>query len=244
MVARGRLSYVCHARIACTDGGLGVTDDNATRVLIVDDHDLFRTGLRALLEDEGFEVTDASGGAEGARRARGFQPDVVVMDMNMPEMTGVEATPFVIEAAPRASVLMLTIATDDTRVLAAVRAGASGYLLKDAPMEEIAAGVRAAAAGQSAIAPRVAGALVHSVRFAATLEQPPDAPELPSLSSRERDVLELLVMGYDNSEIAARLYLSPSTVKNHVSKLLDKLGVDNRVQAAIFALRSGLVAVD
>ena len=217
---------------------------HAIRVLIVDDHDLFRTGLRALLEDEGFEVTDAPGGAEGARRARGFQPDVVVMDMNMPEMTGVEATPLVLEAAPAASVLMLTIATDDHRVLGAVRAGASGYLLKDAPLEEIAAGVQAAANGHSAIAPRVAGALLNSVRTAVPVEPaPPKSTELPDLSARELDVLELLADGCDNTEIAARLYLSPSTVKNHVSKLLDKLGVDNRVQAATFALRNGLVSM-
>src|SRR5215218_385582 len=150
----------------------------AIRVLIVDDHDLFRTGLRALLEDEGFEVTDASGGAEGARRARGFQPDVVVMDMNMPEMDGVEATPLVLEAAPAASVLMLTIATDDERVLGAIRAGASGYLLKDAPLDEIAGGVSAAAAGHSAIAPRVAGALLHSLRSAVPVPQAiPEPPE-------------------------------------------------------------------
>ena len=216
--------------------------DSDIRVLVVDDHDLFRTGLRSLLEEEGFEVSDASGGAEGARRARGFQPHVVVMDMNMPEMTGVEATPLVLEAAPEASVLMLTIATDDERVVSAIRAGASGYLLKDAPMEEIAAGVRAAAAGHSAIAPRVAGALLHSVRGPAVPPEPVlERPHLPELSARERDVLELLVEGYDNAQIASRLYLSPSTVKNHVSKLLVKLGVDNRVQAATLAVRKGLV---
>ena len=216
----------------------------ATRVLIVDDHDLFRTGLRALLEDEGFEVTDASGGPEGARRARGFEPDVVVMDMNMPEMNGVEATPLVLEAAPAASVLMLTIATDDERVLGAVRAGASGYLLKDAPLEEIAAGVSAAAAGHSAISPRVAGALLHSVRSTVPARETAlEAPALPDLSARELDVLELLAEGFDNTGIAARLYLSPSTVKNHVSKLFEKLEVSNRVQAAMFAQRNGVGSV-
>jgi DNA-binding NarL/FixJ family response regulator len=221
-----------------------MNEHRAIRVLIVDDHDLFRTGLRALLEGEGFEVTDASGGAEGARRARGFQPDVVVMDMNMPEMTGVEATPVVLEAAPAASVLMLTIATDDARVLDAVRAGASGYLLKDAPLEYIAAGVRAAAAGHSAIAPRVAGALLDSVRAAVPVPVAvAEPPELPHLSARELDVLELLAEGCDNTEIGAQLYVSPSTVKNYVSKLLDKLGVHNRVQAATYALRSGLVSL-
>lgn len=219
--------------------------DRGTRVLVVDDHDLFRTGLRSLLEEEGFDVTDAASGPEAVRRARGFAPDVVVMDMNMPEMTGVEATPLVLQAAPDASVLMLTIATDDSRVLAAVRAGASGYLLKDAPLEEIAAGVKAAAAGHSAIAPRVAGAILHSVRATVPVPDKRPAPgDVPRLSARERDVLELLAEGYDNAQIASRLYLSPSTVKNHVSKLLDKLGADNRVQAATFAIRNGLVGVD
>jgi DNA-binding NarL/FixJ family response regulator len=214
------------------------------RVIIVDDHDLFRTGLRALLEDEGFDVADASGGAEAVRRARAFRPHVVVMDMNMPEMTGVEATPLVLEAAPGASVLMLTIASDDERVIAAVRAGACGYLLKDAPLEQIVAGIEAAAAGHCAIAPRVAGALLQTVRAtAAAPESVSEAPELPALSAREHEVLDLLASGCDNVEIAARLYLSPSTVKNHVSKLLEKLGVENRVQAATFAIRSGLVDV-
>ena len=218
---------------------------HAIRVLLVDDHELFRTGMRELLEDEGFEVTDAAGGPEAARRARALKPDVVVMDMNMPEMSGVESTPLVREAAPDTSVLMLTIATDDERVLDAIRAGASGYLLKDAPLEEITAGVRAAAAGHSAIAPRVAGALLSSVRAAAPVEhEPTEAPALPELSSRERDVLALLADGCDNTKIASRLYLSPSTVKNHVSRLLEKLGVENRVQAATFAFRSGLIRVD
>jgi DNA-binding NarL/FixJ family response regulator len=166
------------------------------------------------------------------------------MDMNMPEMTGVEATPLVLEAAPAASVLMLTIATDDERVLGAIRAGASGYLLKDAPLEEIAAALTAAAAGHSAIAPRVAGALLDSVRTAVPVPQAiPEPAKLPDLSTRERDVLELLAEGRDNTDIAARLYLSPSTVKNHVSKLFDKLGVENRVQAATFAIRNGLGSV-
>jgi DNA-binding NarL/FixJ family response regulator len=136
---------------------------------------------------------------------------------------------------------MLTIATDDARVIEALRAGASGYLLKDAPLEEIAAGIRAAAAGQSAISPRVAGAVVMSVRASSP---EPQRLAMPALSSREREVLVLLAQGCDNAEIARRLFLSPSTVKNHVSKLLEKLGVDNRVQAATFAARHDLVEAD
>jgi two-component system nitrate/nitrite response regulator NarL len=215
-------------------------DAGQVKVLIVDDHDLFRTGLRALLEDEGFAVADAAGGAAGIRLARGFAPQVVVMDMNMPGMSGVEATPLMLEAVPGASVLMLTIATDEAEVLDAVRAGASGYLLKDAELADIVAGIRAAAAGHSTIAARVAGHLLHSVRThdAGVASEP--SPQGPELSHREREVLSLVTDGCDNAEIAGRLYVSPSTVKTHVSRLFEKLGVENRVQAATFAIREGL----
>ena len=220
-------------------------DQGQVKVLIVDDHDLFRTGLRALLEDEGFEVVDAPSGEAGIRLARSFQPKVVVMDMNMPGMSGVEATPPMLETAPDASVLMLTIATEEDEVLDAVRAGACGYLLKDAELSDIVAGIRAAAAGQSTIAARVAGHLVRSVR-ASDVGSPSDdaSPQAPALSQREREVLSLVTDGCDNAEIAGRLYVSPSTVKNHVSRLFEKLGVDNRVQAATFAIREGLSDTD
>src|SRR5215210_5414293 len=122
---------------------------DALRVLVVDDHELFRTGLRALLEEEGFEVADAGGGEAALVALPSFAPDVVVMDLNMPGMSGIEATARVLEARPGTSVLMLTINREDERVLEAVRAGASGYLLKDAELEEIVAGIRAAAAGQA-----------------------------------------------------------------------------------------------
>ena len=145
------------------------------------------------------------------------------------------------EEAPRVAVLVLTIVAEQERVLDAVRAGACGYLLKDAELDEIVAAIHAAARGHSAIAPRVAGALVSHVRR--TAEAPPDASPAgwKALSAREREVLALLTGGYDNATIGRRLYLSPSTVKNHVSRLLDKLNVDNRVQAAAFAIRHGLV---
>jgi DNA-binding NarL/FixJ family response regulator len=222
-----------------------MSSERPSRVLVVDDHDLFRTGLRALLEEEGFEVADSASGPAALRRLGSFAPDVVVMDVNMPGMTGVEATPLVLEAVPQASVLMLTIATDDARVLDAIRAGASGYLLKDAELKEISTGIRAAAAGHSAIAPRVAGALLHSVRSAESSPLEAAAPpDTPDLSTREQQVLSLVTHGCANGEIAKRLYLSPSTVKNHVSKLLEKLGVDNRVQAATFAIRNDLARVE
>ena len=217
--------------------------DGALRVLIVDDHDLFRTGLRRLLTEEGFEVRDAANGRAAAAACAWFRPAVVIMDMNMPGMSGIEATRLVLSEHPDAAVLMLTVNAEDLHVLDAVRAGASGYLLKDAQLPEIVAGIRAAAAGHSAIAPRVAGALVESVRSSGVEARRP-AEALRALSDREREVLGLLAGGYDNAEIGRRLHLSPSTVKQHVSRLLQKLGVANRVQAAVLAIRAGLVEGD
>jgi DNA-binding NarL/FixJ family response regulator len=210
------------------------------KVLIVDGHDLFRTGARALLAQEGFEVADSSSGAAALRRAPTFRPDVVVMAMNMSDMSAVEATPLMLETAPQASILILSDACGHAGVLEAVLAGASGYLLKDAPFAEIVVGIRAAAAGECAFAPRVAGALLDSVRgsaVAATAQ--PDAASC-QLSNREVEVLALLTRGFGNSEIADQLFLSPNTVKIHVVRLLEKLGVANRVQAATFATRHGL----
>jgi two-component system, NarL family, response regulator LiaR len=206
------------------------------RVLLVDDHDLFRAGLRELLEEEGFTVDDVPSGEAGVRRSRTMRPDVVVMDLNMPGMSGIEATRQVLAVHPDASVLMLTVAADDKGVLEAIRAGAVGYLLKEARLAEIVAGVKAAADGRWPIAPRVAGALVASVRERDA--EPPTATV--ELTERERAVLALLAEGHDNAEIAGRLFISTSTVKNHISNVLAKLGVENRVQAAAYAVRHGL----
>jgi two-component system nitrate/nitrite response regulator NarL len=215
-------------------------DSTPVRVLIVDDHDLFRTGLRALLEEEGFQVADAASAPAAILRARLLAPDVVVMDMHMPGMSGVEATPLVLEAAPNASILMLTIATSEAEVLDAVRAGASGYLLKDTELCDIVEAIRAAAAGHSTIAARVAGHLLVSVRTHDGGSPLGPSLQRPQLSPRERDVLSLVADGCDNAQIAGRLYVSSSTVKNHVARVLEKLGVDNRVQAATLAVREGL----
>lgn len=213
----------------------------SVRVLVVDDHDLFRMGLRDLLEDEGFEVADAVSGEAAIRRLPGFRPDVVVMDVNMPGLSGIEAAQRVTETMPGVAVLMLSVAGEIESVLDAIRAGASGYLLKDASLEDIVEGIRLAATGHSALAPRVASRLVTEVR-ATDRRRSPTRPAVPEhFSDRERDVLRLLAGGHDNRAIAERLYLSPSTVKNHVSHLLEKLGVDNRVQAAAYAIRHGLV---
>jgi DNA-binding NarL/FixJ family response regulator len=218
----------------------GKVQDRRLRVLVVDDHEMFRTGLRALLEEEGFEVADSESAEAALRRLRSFRPDVVVLDMNMPGMSGVEAIPLMLEAAPDTTVLMLTIADDDERVLDAVQAGAAGYLLKDAELGEIVGAIRSVAAGFGAVAPGVAGILLKTVKSAGASPAGRAPTPLVSLSPREREVLALLSEGCGNADIARRLYVSSSTVKHHVSRLLDKLGVSNRVQAATFAIRAEL----
>lgn len=212
------------------------------RVLVVDDHDLFRSGLRRLLDEDGAldVVAEARRGDEAVSRAAQLRPDVVVMDINMPGMSGVEATRGVLEVSPGSAVLMLTVTSDASAVLDAVLAGASGFLLKDATLPEIVRGIRAAAAGQSPIAPAVAGDLLARLRRHRASDAPPPVPP-PDLSPRELDVLRLVVAGCDNGEIGRRLHLSSSTVKHHVSNVLGKLGVENRIQAAVLAVRLGVV---
>jgi DNA-binding NarL/FixJ family response regulator len=213
--------------------------DDALRVLVVDDHDLFRTGLRALLEEEGFEVAASPSGEAALAALPAVQPDVILMDLNMPGMSGIQATSQVIQAMPGTSVLMLTINRDDQRILEAVRAGASGYLLKDAELDDIVTGIRAAAVGQSVLAPVAAAALMAHVRKQRSPLADPAATPL-GLTPREREVLALVANGCDNAEIGQRLFVSASTVKHHVSRVLEKLGVENRLQAAAFAIRHGL----
>jgi DNA-binding NarL/FixJ family response regulator len=207
------------------------------RVLVVDDSELFRTGLRALLASEAFDVAVAGSGEAAVARLAAFRPNVVVMDMHMPGMSGSEATRRIRAAAPETFVMVLTGSEGDD-VLEAVRAGASGYILKSTDVAEIVKAIRATAAGQSPFAPQVAGALVATVRDATTVR--PQAVGV-ALSAREREVLALLANGANNVEIARRLYISASTVKSHISGLLTKLHVDNRVQAACVATRAGLV---
>jgi DNA-binding NarL/FixJ family response regulator len=217
-------------------------EEEVVRVLVVDDHDLFRKGLCRLIgqEDGLTVVAEARSGGDAVRRAAELLPDVVVMDVNMPGISGVEATRRLLAVSPHSTVLMLTATHDEKEVLDAVLAGASGYLLKNTKLSEIVRGVRAAAAGQSLIAPSVAGNLLARLRRHASQEKPDRRP--PALTPRELDVLRLLVAGCETIEIGRRLHVSPSTVKHHVSSTLDKLGVENRIQAAVMAVREGLVS--
>jgi DNA-binding NarL/FixJ family response regulator len=208
------------------------------RVVVIDDHDLFRRGLRELLEEQGLRVVgEAADGTEGVRLALHALPDVVVVDLNMPGLSGVEATRRLAVAAPTVRVLVLTISADDGDVLAAIEAGACGYLLKDASIAQIASGVKAAAAGESLISPRIAIRLLDRLRISGT----DDRVERAELSERELEVLRLLAAGRDNREIAEALVISPRTAKNHISSILAKLQMENRVQAAVYAVRRGLV---
>jgi DNA-binding NarL/FixJ family response regulator len=218
----------------------GAGRPDGPRVLLVDDHDLFRRGLRTLLEEQGVQVVaEATDGSEAIARVREHSPDVVLMDINMPVMTGVEATREIARLAPLTRVVVLTISDGDGDVIDAVLAGASGYLLKDASIDELLRGIEAAVAGDSLMSPQVAAKVLQRVRAAGPTHS--ERAARAELSERELDVLRLIANGKDNAEIAGELHISPKTVKNHISNILMKLGIDNRIQAAVYAVRSGIV---
>ncbi len=210
-------------------------------MLLVDDHALFRTGLRNLLEEQGMHIVgEADTGTEALRKMREVAPEVVVMDLNMPGISGVEATRQIAMIAPLTRVLVLTISDEDADVMDAILAGACGYLLKDASIEQLITGIRAAAAGESLVSPAIATKMLQRLR--ATGSSQHEAELIRSeLSEHEVQVLRLIANGKDNAQIAADLHISPKTVKNHISNILMKLQIENRIQAAVYAVRSGLV---
>jgi DNA-binding NarL/FixJ family response regulator len=209
------------------------------RVVVIDDHEVFRRGLVPLLESRGIRVVAEAGLAEeGIRQATELTPDVVLMDLNMPGLSGIAATQRLTATLPLTRVLVLTVIADQRNVTDALIAGACGYILKDSLVDEIVDGIKAAARGESLISPRIASQLVRRLR-----EPPEVEPGLAGaeLTPRELEVLEMLARGMDNPAIAQALYLSQHTVKNHVSSILLKLQVENRIQAAVGAVRRGLV---
>ena len=207
----------------------------------MDDHGLFRTGLRNLLEEQGVQVVgEADSGTEALRQVREFAPDVVVMDLNMPGISGVEATRQITMIAPLTRVLVLTISEQDEDVMDAILAGACGYLLKDASISELMAGIGSAAVGESRVSPIIASKVLQLVRASGASKRDADLIQ-SELSDREIQVLKLIANGQDNAMIAGELHISPKTVKNHISNILMKLQIENRIQAAVYAVRSGIV---
>lgn len=207
----------------------------------MDDHDLFRTGLRNLLEEQSVQVVgEADNGTDALRMVREVAPDVVVMDLNMPGISGVEATRQISMFAPLTRVLVLTISDQDADVMDAIMAGACGYLLKDAAIDDLLRGIRSAAVGESLVSPTIASKVLQRMRATSASQYDADLIE-SQLSDREIQVLKLIANGKDNAQIAADLHISPKTVKNHISNILMKLQIQNRIQAAVYAVRSGIV---
>jgi len=211
------------------------------RVLLVDDHDLFRTGLRNLLEEQGLAIVgEAATGAEAVAQVGELTPDVVVMDLNMPAMGGVEATRHIAEVAPLTRVVMLTISDEDSDVTDAILAGACGYLLKDASIEELVSGIRAAARGEALISPHIAAKVLQRIR--ATSAQP-EIEEMirAELSEREIEVLKLIALGHTNGEIATSLFLSVRTVESHRAHIQQKTRRTTRAELVAYARENHLL---
>ncbi|MFF6832830.1 response regulator [Streptomyces sp. NPDC012438] len=221
-----------------------------TTVLIADDQPMQRFGFRILLEsqDDMTVVGEASNGAEAIRLVGSLRPDVVLMDIRMPGLDGIEATRRIIATGARSRVLIVTTFDLDAYAYDGLRAGASGFLVKDAQPEELLAGIRAVAAGDAVVAPsltrRLLDAYIHHLPREAPAEAPdgPEDPRLAALTEREREILTVIGRGWTNTEIATRLHLAESTVKTHVSRILAKTGARDRVQAVILAYDTQLVA--
>ncbi len=214
------------------------------RVLVADDHPLFRSGLRALLAavPETAVVGEATTGEEAVALTAELLPDVVVMDLQMPGVSGIEATRRVLDRSPDVGILVVTMFEDDHSVFAAMRAGARGYVLKDAEEEDILHAIRAVGRGEAIFSPAVARRVIDFFSGARSVEGGRALPAraFPELTDREREVLDLIAQGLRNPEIASRLYLSPKTVRNHVSSIFAKLQVADRSQAIVRAREAGL----
>ena len=210
------------------------------RILISDDHLLFRDGLRALLKAApAMElVGEAATGDEAVALAAELQPDVVLMDIQMPGFSGVEATRRIVQASPHIRVLVVTMFEDDRTVFAAMRAGARGFVIKGANYAEMLRAIQAVGSGEAIFSPSVA---IRLTEYFANIQPAAPAPIFPELSDREREILDLIAQGRSNAEISARLVLSPKTVRNHVSNVLKKLQVADRTKAAVRAREAGLV---
>ena len=219
--------------------------EDKLRVLVADDHALFRRGLQMVLDQEpDLElVGEAADGTEVVERAQELMPDVVLMDVRMPRRSGIEATREIKDLLPHCKILMLTISDDEADLYDAIKAGASGYLLKEIPIEEVADAIRSVWAGQSRISPSMASKLLSEF---ATMSKKADEPRqvpAPKLTDREMEVLQLVAQGLNNRDIAKQLYISENTVKNHIRNILEKLHLHSRMEAVVYAVREKLLEI-
>lgn len=221
---------------------LGVPAVPAIRLLLVDDHRMLREGLRRALEEHGLYVVDeASDGEEGVRKAIALRPDVVLMDVSMPVLDGVEACKQIRAALPATQVVMLTMHADHDVVTRAVRSGAAGYLVKDCSTEEVVDAIRQAANGEGALSPELAASMLREARRPLV---GPGAVVDSIITKREEEVLQEIADGYSTTEVAARLFISVKTVKNHLASIYQKLDTADRTQAVVRAVRMGIIRLD
>jgi DNA-binding NarL/FixJ family response regulator len=219
------------------------TSGDPIRVLICDDHALFRRGLMMVLEaEEGIEVVaEAEDGQEGVTMAEEIVPDVVLMDVRMPKMSGIAATRLIAQSLPTTRILMLTVSDEEDDLYEAVKAGATGYLLKEISIEEVASAIRAVVTGQSLITPSMASKLL--AEFNNLAKQAEQRLNVPRLTDRELQVLRLVAQGLSNREVAEQLAISENTVKNHVRNILEKLHLHSRMEAVVYAVREKLLDI-
>ena len=220
-------------------------DDEAIRVMIVDDHAVFRRGLQMVLEQEPdiVVVGEASDGHEAVEKAQDVVPDVVLMDVRMPKRGGIDATEEIRDLLPTTKILMLTISEEEADLYDAIKAGASGYLLKEIPIDEVAEAIRGVRDGQSRISPSMASKLLNE--FANISRRADERQQVPGprLTDREMDVLKLVAQGLNNRDIAKELFISENTVKNHIRNILEKLHLHSRMEAVVFAVKEGMLEI-
>jgi DNA-binding NarL/FixJ family response regulator len=226
--------------------GGSAAESDAVRVLIVDDHALFRRGLMLVLESEdGIEVVgEADDGNEAIEKAERLAPDVVLMDVRMPHVSGIEATARLSALLPTCRIIMLTVSDEEDDLYQAIKAGATGYLLKEISIEEVADAVRAVVQGQTLISPSMASKLIAEFANLSRLANDRGATPAPRLTDRELEVLRLVAQGHTNREVADQLYIAENTVKNHVRNILEKLHLHSRMEAVLYAVREKLFELE